>query len=63
MVRFSLVTLTVLMIGTGERSLVDLPLGLPLGSPLESPNTGYDLPDTLLGLPLGLWFGSDVVWW
>ena len=48
------------MIGTGEGYLVGLSLGLPLGSPLDSPNPVSELPDTLLGAPLGLWFGSEV---
>ena len=51
------------MIGTGEGYLVGLPLGLPLGSPLNYPNLGADMPSILMGVPLGLWFGSDMVWW
>ena len=61
LVGVSLDTLTGLMIGTGEVSLVGLSLGLPLGSLLESPNNGAYMPGTLLGVPLGLWFGYVVV--
>ena len=50
-----------LIIGTGEGSLVGFSLGLPLGSLLESPNTGADLPGTVLVTPIGLWFGSETV--
>ena len=62
LVGFQLRTLASLMIGTGERYLVGLSLGLQLRSPLDSPNTGTDLPGTLLGAPIRLWFGSDVLW-
>ena len=51
----------VLMIGTGERSLVDSSLGLPIVSPPESPNHGDVLPGTLLGNPLGLCIVSESV--
>ena len=61
LVEVSLATLTGLMIGTGEVSLVGLSLGLPLGSLIESPNNGAYMPGTLLGVPLGLWFGYVVV--
>ena len=54
-------TLVGLMIGTGEVSLVGLSLVLPLGYPLESTNTGVDMPGTLMGASLGLWFGSEAV--
>ena len=60
LVGFLLRTMDGLMIGTGEGSLVGLSLVLPLVYPLESPNTGSELYDTLLGSPLGLWFGSEV---
>ena len=50
-----------LIIGTGERYLVGLSLELTLGSPLVSPNNGDDLPETLMGAPIGLWFGSEAV--
>ena len=49
------------MIGTREGYLVGLSLGISLVSSLESPNPGADLPGTLLGTPLGLWFGSEAV--
>ena len=49
------------MIGTLYGSLVGLSRGLPLGSPLESQNSGADLHDTLMGTPIGLWFGSEAV--
>ena len=62
MVGVSLGPLPALRTGTGEISMVDLSLGLPLGSQLEYPNTGADPPRTLMGAPLGLWFGSDMVW-
>ena len=62
LVEVSINTLVGLMIGTGERSLVVLSLELPRVSPLESPNPGADLSGTLLGSPLGLWFGSEVFW-
>ena len=58
-VGFSLGILAGLIIGTGEGSLVGLSLGLPLGSPLDSSNTEAELPSTILGAPLGLWFGSE----
>ena len=61
LVGVSIVTLDGLMIGTGEVSLVGLSLEIPLGSPLESPNPGSGLPGTLLGTPLGLWFGYELV--
>ena len=61
LVGVSLVALTGMIIGTGEVSLVGLSLGIPLGCLLESPNPGSDMPDTLLGAPLGLWFGSEAV--
>ena len=54
-------TPAVLMIGTREGYLVGLSLGISLVSSLESPNPGADLPGTLLGTPLGLWFGSEAV--
>ena len=54
-------TLDGFTIGAGEGYLVGLSLGLPLGSPLESTHSGYDLPGTLMGAPLGLWFGSEGV--
>ena len=50
-----------LMIGPGEGYLVGLSLGLPLGYPLEYPNPGSELPGTLLGAPIGFWFGSEAV--
>ena len=59
MVGVLLCTMPGLMIGTGEVSLVDLSLGLPLGYPLDSTNPVDELHDTLLGAPLGLWFGSE----
>ena len=50
------------MIGIREGSLVELSLGLPLGSTPDSPNPGSEMPNTLLGVLIGSWFGSDVVW-
>ena len=61
LVGVSLGTLDGLMIGTGKGYLVGLSLGLPLGYPLESLNLGAGLPGTLMGAPLGLWFGSKAV--
>ena len=49
------------MIGTVEGSLVGLSLGLTRVSPLESKNIEAELPDMLLGAPLGLCFGSEAV--
>ena len=49
-----------LIIGTVEVYLVGLPLVLPLGYPLEYPNHVSMMPGTLLGVPLGLWFISEV---
>ena len=57
MVGVIIVRLAGLMIGTGGRYLVGLSVGIPLGSPLESPNPDNQMPDTLLGAPLGSWFG------
>ena len=54
-------TLVDLIIGTGELSLVGLSLGLPHGYPLESTNTGVDMPGTLMGASLGLWFLYEAV--
>ena len=54
LVGVSLVTLARLMIGTGGGNLVGLSLGLTLVSPLESPNSGSELPEMLMGVPLGL---------
>ena len=42
--------------------MVGLSLRLSLASLLEYPSPGDELTDMLLGVPLGLWFGSDVVW-
>ena len=42
-----------LMIGNGEVSLIGLSMGFPLGTPLESPNPIDEMPDTLLGAPMG----------
>ena len=50
-----------LMIGTGEAYLVGLSLGITFVSPLDLPNLESELPGTLIGCPLGLCFGSDVV--
>ena len=49
------------MIGTREGYLFGLSLGLTLGTALEPTNPGSDLPVTLLGVPIRLWFGSEVV--
>ena len=61
LVGISIGTLVGLMIGNGEVSLVGLSLGLTLGSPLDSPNPGAELPGTLMGVPLGFWFGSEAL--
>ena len=61
MVGVSLGALVGLIIGTGERPLVELPMVITLVSPLESPNNGYVMPVTFLNAPLGLWFGYEVV--
>ena len=61
LVGVSLGTLHGLMIVTGEGYLVGLPLVIPLGPQIEYKNPGADLPGMLLGTPLGLWFGSEVV--
>ena len=58
MVGFSLGRIYGLIISTIGEYLVVLSLGLPLGSPLESSNPGSELSDTLMGAPLGLWFGG-----
>ena len=55
----SIGTLIGFMIGSGGVSLVGLSPGIQIGSPLESPNPGAVLPGTMLGAPLGLWFGSE----
>ena len=55
----SLSRLAILMIFTGERSLVVLSMQLPLGSPLEYPNIVSELSVTRMYAPLGLWFGSE----
>ena len=47
------------MIGNGEGYSVGLSLGLLIGLTLDSPNPGAELPVTLLGVPIGLWFGSE----
>ena len=62
MVGVSLVRMDGLMIGTGEGSLVGLSMGLTFGSQLDFPNPGAHLHSMLRKAPLGLWFGSDVVW-
>ena len=61
MVGSSLCTLAGLIIGTVERCLVGLSLGIPLGYPLEYLNLGYFLSVTLMGAPLWLLFISDSV--
>ena len=61
LVRVSLGTLARLIIVTREGSLVVLSLLISIGFPLESPNPGDELPGTLLGAPIGLWFGSEAV--
>ena len=55
LVRFTLGTLTVLMIRNGEGHLVGLSLGLPIRSPLDSPNPGLTeiILDMYLENPLG----------
>ena len=50
------------IIGAGKGCLVGLSLVLPLGSPLDSQNPVSDIPVTLMVAPLGLCFGSDIVW-
>ena len=50
-----------LMIGTREGCFAGLILGVSLGSPLESKKSGSELPATILGAPLGLWFVYEVV--
>ena len=50
------------IIGTGEGYLGRWSLALTLWSQLEFPNPWAELPGTLLGASIGLWFGSDVVW-
>ena len=52
-------TLAGLIIGTVERYLVGLSLGISLGYPLEYLNLGYFLSVTLMGAPLWLWFVSE----
>ena len=49
------------MVGTGEGYFVGLSLELTLGYSLESQNTGAELPVTLLGESLGLWFVSEEI--
>ena len=49
------------MIGIGEGSLVVLSLRITLVSPHESLIPRDKLPSTLMGAPLGLWFGSGSV--
>ena len=61
MVVFSIGPLYGLMIVTVEVYLFGLSLGIPRVSPLESPNPGAELPDMLLGAPLGLCFGYEAV--
>ena len=61
LVGVSLVTLVGLMIGTREGCFAGLILGVSLGSPLESKKSGSELPATILGAPLGLWFVYEVV--
>ena len=54
----SLDTLSGLIIGTGEGSLVGLSMGLPLGSPLESQNPGDEISylfGSLTGKILVIW--------
>ena len=62
LVGVSLGTLAGSMIDTRGVSLFGLSLGLPLGSPLESKNLGSELHGTLIGAPIGLWLGSNVIW-
>ena len=50
-----------LMIDTKEVSLVVLSMGIPIVSLLKFQNCGDVMPGTLLGDPLGLWFGSEAV--
>ena len=61
LVGVSLVTLRGLTIGTGEGYLVGLSLGLTIGPLLESTNPVSMLYLTLLGEPIGLWFGYGAV--
>ena len=61
MVVFLFGTLVGLIIGTGEVCFVGLSLVFPFGNPLESTNTGVDMPSTLMGNSLGLWFGYEAV--
>ena len=61
LVGVSLVPLDLLIIVTGEGYLVVLSLVIPLGYLLEYTNPGADLPSTLMGAPLRLWFGSEAV--
>ena len=61
LVGVSLGSLGGFMIGNEKGYLVCLSLGLPLVSPVEYRNPGDVLPGTLLGGPLGLWFGSESV--
>ena len=59
LVGFSLGPLADLMLSTSKGSLVGLSLLITIGYPLESLNTGAYLPETLLGTPLALKFGSE----
>ena len=49
------------MVFTGGISLVGLSLGIPLVPPLEYPNPVVVMHGTLIGMPLGMWFGSEAV--
>ena len=61
LVGVSLGILVGFMIGTVEGSLVGLSLGITLRSLPIYPNPGANLHVTILGAPLGLWYGSEAV--
>ena len=57
----SIGTLGGLIIGAGEGYLVRLSLIILLRNLLEYPHPGAVLPVTILGVSLGVWFGSGGV--